>query len=199
MRHKVWRSPNPSWFRGISERLTCDRPIVLRKKAPPVLQPAGEHTLQQSVQKLKCSRCHKEQPVAAFGTRSDRERGHDYYCRSCRAKIGQAWNRSHLERRRNRARQTQREYRVHLRRKIIAAYGGKCACCGESEPCFLTLDHPDGVPSSHRSMSGRRIGGFHLYQIVQREGFPPCYRLLCWNCNAARAYWGKCPHESANE
>jgi hypothetical protein len=30
-----------------------------------------------------------------------------------------------------------------LREQMIAAYGGKCACCGEDKPEFMTLDHTD--------------------------------------------------------
>jgi hypothetical protein len=156
----------------------------------------GKHKSKDLPELLLCAKCRLPKPTGEFGaTRPDRPRGKDYYCRTCRKAIGQSWAAENKERRRLSARVTQRAHRVRLRHEIIAAYGAKCACCGETEPQFLTLDHPAGIPPTHRLKNGRRIGGFHLYQIIKREGFPSSYRLLCWNCNASRAYWGSCPHE----
>lgn len=83
-----------------------------------------------------------------------------------------------------------------LRLEIIAAYGGHCECCGESAPEFLTIDH-NGI-SPERDANGKRIGGKQMYRMLKRLNFPrDGYRLLCWNCNCARQYFGNgiCPHK----
>ena len=80
--------------------------------------------------------------------------------------------------------------------KIFAAYGKRCACCGETIEEFLTIDHVngDGHIHRHRAGSGTKIGGGGLWRLVAREGCPPKYRILCMNCNHAMGTWGTCPH-----
>ena len=72
---------------------------------------------------------------------------------------------------------------------MVAALGGKCRCCGETEPVFLTLDHVQN--DGHKD---RKLARHLLMARVEAEGFPPDrYQILCWNCNAAKAMGG-CPH-----
>ena len=82
-------------------------------------------------------------------------------------------------------------YRKALRLQIIAAYGGKCVCCGESQIEFLSIDHIEGrgTGADHR----RRVGST-IYSHIRREGFPDTYRLLCYNCNCSLGFNGYCPH-----
>ena len=91
------------------------------------------------------------------------------------------------------------EYRAALRTEFVEAYGGKCQCpggCDVTEERFLTVDHIFGGGNQHRKRTG--TSGYKMYQLLRDEGFPKDkYRLMCFNCNAARAYWGKCPHETA--
>src|SRR5215467_11339214 len=49
---------------------------------------------------------------------------------------------------------------VALREAVYVGYGGKCQCCGEKEPAFLTVDHVnnDGHLERDRGV-GRRRGG----------------------------------------
>jgi hypothetical protein len=90
----------------------------------------------------------------------------------------------------------QRDRATRLREEMLKAYGGKCACCGETEEAFLTLDHVDGVPDHHRRKSGKRVVGVNLYAMIKKEGYPPAYQLLCWNCNLAKSIRGVCPHQA---
>ena len=79
------------------------------------------------------------------------------------------------------------------KRDVIEAYGGKCSCCGEAEPRFLTIDHINGDGRQHRREVGR---GYKLYDWLTRQGYPrDGFRLLCFNCNCARGQFGTCPHE----
>lgn len=80
-----------------------------------------------------------------------------------------------------------------LRLETFAAYGGKCACCGEPHTDVLTIDHMNNDGAQHR----REIGaGSALYSWLRKQGFPQDgFQLLCFNCNRARFYYGVCPHQ----
>lgn len=69
-------------------------------------------------------------------------------------------------------------------------YGGKCACCGETNPVFLALDHIKGDGGNHRKVRTR--------DGILRDAFyrpdSERYRILCHNCNMAYASFGTCPH-----
>jgi hypothetical protein len=76
--------------------------------------------------------------------------------------------------------------------EMIEAYGGKCACCGESNYVLLSVDHINGGGQSDRKLHGR---GRALYVYLKRLGYPKDgYRLLCHNCNASLGHYGYCPH-----
>lgn len=89
-----------------------------------------------------------------------------------------------------------RERWATYRDQIVDAYGGACSCCGETTPEFLTIDHVNGDGRQHRlalGTSNRRI----MLEIIAR-GFPPEFRIQCYNCNCGRARnGGVCPHQMA--
>ena len=84
-------------------------------------------------------------------------------------------------------------YARKLRRAAFDAYGGPvCACCGEDQELFLTIDHVNGDGAAHRRELGKRV----IYGWLKEHGYPEGFRVLCQNCNAGR--WrngGVCPHE----
>lgn len=88
-----------------------------------------------------------------------------------------------------------KEQGQRLKRKlqVIDAYGGKCACCGETEPIFLSVDHINGDGAEHR----RQIGGSaQLPRWLIQNGFPEGFQILCHNCNMAKHInGGVCPHQ----
>lgn len=89
-----------------------------------------------------------------------------------------------------------RGFWADARRDVMAAYGGACACCGETTDQFLTIDHvnDDGV-SDRRAIGG---GSNRMWFEIRRRGYPDRYRILCWNCNLGRARnGGVCPHVQA--
>ena len=76
--------------------------------------------------------------------------------------------------------------------EMIAAYGGRCACCDEDNPILLVLDHVNGGGQADRAQHGR---GRVLYRYLCRLGWPQDgYRLLCHNCNMSIGFFGYCPH-----
>lgn len=94
-------------------------------------------------------------------------------------------------------REAQRVYRNgrnRIRRlEAIAHYGGKCACCGESEVGFLSFDHIDGGGAEHRRKDPT---AYKIATWLIRNGFPEGFQLLCHNCNLGRHLnGGRCPHE----
>ena len=80
---------------------------------------------------------------------------------------------------------------------FVDAMGGKCECCGESDPRFLTLDHRNNDGNVHRKDG---IQCQQIYRMARAEGYPRSrYAMLCFNCNCARAHRssdGTCPHRS---
>jgi len=91
---------------------------------------------------------------------------------------------------------TQRARYRALRAEVLKAYGGQCACCGESTPQFLELDHVNTNGASHRREIGR--GSDATYRWAKSRGFPKdLFQLMCANCNQGRARnGGVCPHAS---
>lgn len=78
--------------------------------------------------------------------------------------------------------------------EIIEAYGGQCACCGEANPGFLTIDHVNNDGKTHRDEVG---SGHGVYRWLKKNGFPQeGFQLLCFNCNSGRHInGGTCPHK----
>lgn len=87
--------------------------------------------------------------------------------------------------------------RYELRLEMVKAYGGKCQCpggCLVTEPKFLCPDHIDNTGYKHRKEVGG--AGVQVWKDLQRRGWPKQnIRLLCYNCNMTRNFYGKCPHE----
>jgi hypothetical protein len=84
-------------------------------------------------------------------------------------------------------------YRSELRHGAIMAYGGYvCACCGETTPEFLEIDHVNNDGAEHRRQIGVR-GGF--YGWLKTHRYPPGFQVLCSNCNMAKGRYGECPHQ----
>lgn len=87
-----------------------------------------------------------------------------------------------------------RNYQQSLKKKVITHYGGKCACCGEENISFLTIDHINGKGSSHRRQIGG--GGTVIYRWLNKNHYPKEYQVLCFNCNCGRHInGGICPHK----
>lgn len=144
----------------------------------------------------RCIACGKTKPITEFYHHSNKRTGYDKYharCKPCKNQYQIAWHRKNPERV-ARAAELRRARQAALRRDAIAAYGGKCVCCGEDNPAFLTIDHVGGGGTKHRKSLGG--GGEAIYAWLKREGYPKeGFRLLCMNCNwATSRNGGVCPH-----
>jgi hypothetical protein len=84
--------------------------------------------------------------------------------------------------------ESDRRYHWNLRVSAIEAYGGKCEHCGITNVQYLTIDHIDDNGGEHRKelFGSSRQGGHTFYSWLKKNGYPPGYRVLCWNHNASR-------------
>lgn len=84
--------------------------------------------------------------------------------------------------------------RIKLRKIVISHYSlgeNKCACCGENQFEFLTVDHIDGGGTKHRKQIGRGA----LCEWLVSNKFPKGFQILCYNCNCTKGIYGECPHK----
>lgn len=113
-----------------------------------------------------CSRCGRSRDERKFPKSIGG--GRRNYCFSCRARYETA----------------------RLRLDMYENLGDRCACCGETHPQFLTLEHILGV-------EGERKPWWQELRQARREGWPrDKYEVLCFNCNCAKGHWGDCPHRT---
>ncbi len=94
-----------------------------------------------------------------------------------------------------RTREAQRRSHAKTKREAMEAYGGVCACCGETEPDFLSIDHMNNDGAEHRrQLGGRNYGGTNMYRWLRQNDYPEGFQVLCYNCNLAKGFAGSCPH-----
>ena len=92
--------------------------------------------------------------------------------------------------------QYERARSLKIKREVMNAYGGACSCCGESEIAFLALDHINNDGAHRRKHLGDTKGA-QFYWSLKKAGFPKGYlQVHCHNCNAAKQYYGECPHQT---
>lgn len=127
-----------------------------------------------------------------------------HYCIPCARIIRRDWYRdlpNKLEKRQQyrqtediEGQQRRRRERVWLLKlEMIKAYGGKCSCCGLTEPRFLTLEHLLGGGNAHRE---RLHKSDRTWLELKLQGWPQeGYILFCWNCQMGKTHYGICPHK----
>ena len=127
-----------------------------------------------------CPRCRNEKTLEKF-YKSTKD-GRSPYCKEC----SKNYERANQERRQR----LQNGYYKGNRLKVLLMYGGKCACCGETEPLFLDIDHVEGGGTQHR----KTMTPSTFYRWLLQE-YRAGIQILCCNCNCGR--WrngGECPH-----
>ena len=92
---------------------------------------------------------------------------------------------------RDKYRNTNRKHYQKLRRIVLEHYGNQCQCCGEMRMEFLAIDHINGGGSKERKKRDARTN----YRYLIANNFPKDFQILCHNCNAAKGFYGQCPHE----
>ncbi len=175
--------------------------------------------------KRTCKKCNKEKLLELFTKNSKCRYGYRWICKECMNKWARKWKNNHKETTRaystkwkkehpREAKEYQKEYRsrpevrkrdnlafkrrrAKIRNMVIQHYGGRCICCGETEPLFLSLDHINNDGASHRKKIGV-FGGAEFYEWVLKNKFPARLQILCHNCNIGKhRNGGFCPHKIA--
>lgn len=85
---------------------------------------------------------------------------------------------------------------------VFAHYGESCACCGEAERMFLSIDHIANDGAVHRRSLKGQIGkgGSSFFDWLVRTSFPDGFQTLCRNCNWGKhANGGVCPHKTCED
>lgn len=80
---------------------------------------------------------------------------------------------------------------LKTRTMVLAHYGKKCTCCGESEPNFLSIDHINNDGNVHR----KNTKSHAFYSWITNNDYPKDLQILCYNCNMAKGKYGICPHK----
>jgi hypothetical protein len=112
------------------------------------------------------------------------------YCRRTKHASTIKWQANNPEK----CKHTRRGVNQRCKAEVLAHYGGVCACCGESELAFLSIDHINGGGTAHRKrLHSKGWGSFHRW--LKNQGYPEGYRVLCLNCNMAVAFGRVCPHQ----
>ena len=166
--------------------------------------------------RLQCRKCHEKKVLTEFQT-SQQGVGYQLYCKQCQAEDAliayrkaraegpvpippdkkayiKAYQQAHREKLLLRKRLGNRARTWKVKLIVLEHYGACCACCGESNPYFLQIDHINGDGAQHRRLL-RTKPGHNFYRWLIQQDFPTGFRILCANCNTARGYYGFCPHE----
>ena len=107
------------------------------------------------------------------------------------------WNKDNSSTSLEKTRVRSERYRIKTRKMVLIHYSGnppKCACCGETIYEFLTIDHINGGGTEHK----KEIKGYPLAIWLKVNNFPKGFQVLCYNCNCAKGFWGKCPHKKTS-
>jgi hypothetical protein len=131
--------------------------------------------------------------------------GYQYQpCKTCCGKRNKEWRNKHVEHlksymkewidnNRDKHNSYNRNRNKKLKDSVLAYYGNKCICCGETEPKFLTIDHVLNDGAAHR----KEVHGDKIYSHIIKANFPDTFQILCWNCNLGKHInGGVCPHKS---
>lgn len=151
-----------------------------------------------------CTRCNQEKPIKKFYVHRAGKRPGLYSsaCKDCESERMKVY---YSENKGKKKVWFSERYK-RLKDAVFNAYGGyQCACCGETEPLFLTIDHIEGDGSRHRMemtpegqdyRDYRSATGYKTYRWLERNNFPAGFQVLCSNCNHGRhRNGGICPHK----
>jgi len=118
---------------------------------------------------------------------SDKKK-HSYICKKCNYKRTKKWQQNNRDKRN----QSDREWYHLLINEVIDAYGGKCACCGETRREYLTIDHISG--GGRKQQKEMKFSGPKgLYCWLKKNNYPEGFQVLCFNCNCGKGNLSVCP------
>jgi hypothetical protein len=165
----------------------------------------------------KCKKCETEKPLEHFQVHTPQTGGRRWECNECcRSRYSDYYQEStdrynaKAKRYYERLRKDPARYNKRIKRKleldklrntkmrgvVLDHYGRACACCGEDEERFLTIDH---VNSDGKEMRKVHRTGLSFYRWLKNNDWPAEFQTLCFNCNLGRALNnGICPHQKGS-
>ncbi len=141
-----------------------------------------------------CTICHIFKLYSNFYSKKGSLDKYISRCKECRSKYNKLHNqkiqnnpsllkKKHLK---------EKRYYQKLKDRAFDVYGGYiCACCGETEKLFLTIDHVNGGGTEH----SKTIGRGKLYFWLRQNNYPTGFQILCMNCQFGKYIDGLCPHK----
>jgi hypothetical protein len=188
---RKWRKRNPNYARNRRKRLldagfcgTCGKVRIVEGT---ICERCAE--IQKKAARVHAKKRFKQGRCRACG--ESRARGKTL-CKKCLERYRERMTKNYWDNWEKHNRNRKAIARAQ-RLRIFENYGGAfCACCGEDEYVFLTIDHIENNGAQHK----REIGGSGniLYRWIIQAGFPSGFQVLCWNCNEAKRFLGRCPH-----
>jgi len=163
------------------------------------------------MQTKQCSKCKRNKKKPEFWKQITNKDGLHSWCKDCQRKL--ARNNYHIIKKKNpqklkdyankwrsnnidRARELARNSWHRRRLGVLKYYSNgkpKCACCGETEIEFLSIDHINGGGLKESREKGYGRGG--LMRWIINNNYPKGFQILCHNCNFAKGHYGECPHK----
>ena len=145
-------------------------------------------------EKKVCIKCGGEPKALSLFTKSNGKRLNT--CKKCSSEYMVKRYAASPELQAESARRERARHAAHVA-AVLEYYEGKCACCGETEPKFLTVDHIVPIASYKKRIE---LGHNRMYSWLVMHNFPPGFQLLCSNCNHGRARnGGICPHQTGSQ
>lgn len=135
-----------------------------------------------------CNRCGFDKDISDFYPKRTS------YCKQCENEKHMEWHFANKEKVQSYQQNNRRKYKL----MVVNHYSNgtkSCACCGEREMQFLTLDHIDGGGTKEQKVLQK--DGYHFYKWLIDHLYPTGYQVLCWNCNCGRNQTKDkiCPHK----
>lgn len=166
-----------------------------------------------------CNKCKESKLLSKFYADKSKSDGHRPRCKSCENEVmhklhknenyivwfnryQKEWQRSYRQTEKYKqwrkiALQKQAITTKELKTDIVSHYGGKCACCGISEICFLSIDHINNDGHKSKGLRKNRVSGIQMYKKIIRLNYPNDLQIYCFNCNVAKQHnRGICPHKT---
>lgn len=142
----------------------------------------------------ECLTCESERKNSWYNANYAREthKRNLYYYENIKPKVKSVEHRKYMA-------EYQKNYYRSLKKVVYDHYGYQCACCGESEPMFLTIDHVNNDGYAMRKYKGQPSQTAMFLRWLIDNGFPDEYQILCMNCNFGKARnGGVCPHQQGS-
>jgi uncharacterized protein YeaO (DUF488 family) len=115
----------------------------------------------------------------------------------------QNYNKSYAKKYKEINKNRHQKWHKNLKFEVLSHYSNGtpiCACCGEKELSFLSLEHVNNDGAKHKKeLFGKR---HNLYSWLKNNSYQTNYKIevLCMNCQFGRRYNnGICPHKVTSD